>query len=67
MLCNTAIIALYALTRTVGIPLLGPEAGTVEAVAPIDLLSKALELLLVLVLWRTLAAETRRVGPGADA
>ena len=40
---NVAIMALYGVTRTVGIPLLGPEAGAVEAVAPIDVVSKALE------------------------
>src|SRR5687767_9272314 len=44
---NLAVIALYAVTRTVGIPLLGPEAGTVEAVGALDAASKAFEAGLV--------------------
>ncbi|MHB8634290.1 MAG: hypothetical protein ACYDBQ_10075 [Thermoplasmatota archaeon] len=40
---NVAILVLWLVTRTVGIPWLGPEAGTVEAIAPIDLLAVACE------------------------
>lgn len=46
---NVAIIVLWAYTRTVGIPL-GPHAGEVEAVGAIDVVSKLVELALVLVL-----------------
>jgi hypothetical protein len=46
---NLAIIALWAFTRTVGIPL-GPHAGEVEAVGAIDVVSKLVELALVLAL-----------------
>lgn len=47
---NLLVMALYAVTRTTGIPLLGPEAGVVEEVAPIDVLSKALEAATVVAL-----------------
>jgi hypothetical protein len=51
-----AVIMLYVVTRTVGVPL-GPEAGDVEGLGVIDLASKATEALLVVVL----AAAWRRV------
>lgn len=41
---NVAIILLYVVTRTVGIPLFGPEAGVVEEVRTLDVVSKLLEL-----------------------
>lgn len=44
---NVALLVVYAVSRTVGVPFLGPEAGEVEAVAPIDLVAKALELLAI--------------------
>lgn len=44
---NLSIMALYVVTRTIGIPLLGPEAGQVEPVALVDVLSKVAEVLLV--------------------
>ena len=46
---NVAIIVLWAYTRAVGIPL-GPHAGEVEAVGAIDVVSKLVELALVLML-----------------
>lgn len=49
---NLAIISLYLVTRTVGIPFFGPEAGEIEAVAPIDVASKATELALVVLLFQ---------------
>lgn len=49
---NAAIVALYVVTRTVGIPFFGPEAGEVEAVGVIDIISKATELSLIAVLLR---------------
>jgi hypothetical protein len=51
---NLAIVALWIVTRTVGIPA-GPAAGEVEAVGVLDAASKVVEgaLLIVLaVLWR---------------
>ena len=55
---NLLIMGVYVVTRTVGIPWFGPEAGEVEAVGPVDLVSKGLELALVValaLLWRRLA------------
>lgn len=54
ILGNALVVALYVVTRTVGIPV-GPEAGAVEAVAAIDLLSKGTELLLIALLGALLA------------
>jgi hypothetical protein len=47
---NLAIIALWLVTRTIGIPVFGPHAGEVEEVGTIDVVSKLIELLLVIVL-----------------
>jgi hypothetical protein len=60
---NVLIIALYVVTRTVGVPLLGTEAGEVEEVAPIDVVSKVTELALVVVLVVMLWRERREI-PG---
>lgn len=56
---NVVLIALYAVTRTTGIPFFGPGAGEVEAVAPVDILSKALEVVAIgflVAAWRRLRA-----------
>lgn len=45
---NLAIIALWAVSRTVGVGI-GPEAGT-ESVGPLDAASKAAEIALVVLL-----------------
>ena len=50
ILGNSAILVLYAITRTVGIPVFGPAAGQVEPVGPLDLATAAAELGLVIVL-----------------
>jgi hypothetical protein len=47
---NSAILALYVVTRTVGIPYFGPHAGRVEAVRAPDLAVAIVELALVVVL-----------------
>lgn len=47
---NGFLIVLYIVTRTFGIPFFGPEAGEVESVSAISLLSKAIELILILAL-----------------
>jgi len=41
---NLGIVALYLLTRTVGIPLFGPGAGEVEGVGFVDLCATASEV-----------------------
>lgn len=47
---NSFIIALYLITRTLGIPFFGPHAGMVEAIGGLDILSKIDELALILCL-----------------
>jgi hypothetical protein len=47
---NLAIIALWAITRTIGIPGFGPHAGEIEEIGQIDIVSKLVELLLIIVL-----------------
>ncbi len=44
---NLSIIALYLLTRTVGIPFFGPHAGEVEGIGMLDLSATAAELALI--------------------
>jgi hypothetical protein len=44
---NLSIIALYFLTRTVGIPFFGPHAGEVEGIRMLDLSATAAELALI--------------------
>lgn len=46
VLGNAAIIALYVVSRTVGVPF-GPEAGVVERVSAVSVVSKALEVALI--------------------
>ena len=62
---NVMIILLYFVTRTVGIPFFGPDAGMVEQVGTLDLFCTQLELALVLALvalasgWFTAARAPR--------
>lgn len=51
ILGTIATIILYVITRTVGIPYFGPEAGEVEGVGFLDVLSKLVELALVGILF----------------
>ena len=49
---NAAVIALYIITRTVGIPFVGPSAGAVEPMTPFSVVTTAAELILVgVLLW----------------
>jgi plastocyanin len=49
---NAAIITLYIITRTVGIPFVGPSAGTVEPMTPLSVITTAAELILMgVLLW----------------
>jgi hypothetical protein len=64
---NSAIVLLYLLTRVVGIPLFGPEAGEVEEVGIIDVCATSSEAALVvalgaLVLWRLAGERTTLIG-----
>ena len=64
---NSAIVVFYAITRTVGVPFLGPEAGEVEELTTISLISKAIELALIAWLFLLLirGADKRRANAPA--
>jgi hypothetical protein len=49
ILGNAAIIVLWMVTRTLGIPL-GPEAGMIEEIGVLDLTSKIAELAVIICL-----------------
>lgn len=53
---NLAIVALYVVTRSVGIPFFGPAAGAVEEVRALDVVSTLVELVLVALLVAMLRA-----------
>jgi hypothetical protein len=57
---NLAIIALWVVTRTIGIPVFGPHAGEIEAIGAIDVASKLVELLLIVVLGVMLQSASQR-------
>ncbi|HET7479640.1 MAG TPA: hypothetical protein VFJ72_09020 [Rubrobacteraceae bacterium] len=56
---NLGIVAFYIITRTAGIPFIGPHAGEVHPAAALDLFSVAVEISLVATLV-ALADESRR-------
>jgi hypothetical protein len=65
---NSAIILLYLLTRVVGIPLFGPEAGEVEGVGFVDVCATASEAAIViaicgLLLRRVIRHSTALIAP----
>lgn len=67
---NGLIIALYVVTRTLGIPFFGPEAGEVEPIGVLDTISKVVELSLIaclVVLWRTQPTSERTDRPAGGA
>ncbi|MDP8951055.1 MAG: twin-arginine translocation signal domain-containing protein, partial [Actinomycetota bacterium] len=47
---NLALIALYAVTRTAGVPFFGPHAGEVEGMGALDLAAVSAEAALVVAL-----------------
>ena len=55
---NLAIVVLYLLTRTVGIPLFGPEAGEVEGFGFVDVCATASELGIAVALGAALLRGT---------
>jgi hypothetical protein len=55
---NLTIVALYLLTRTVGIPLFGPGVGEVEGVGFIDLCATASEVGIAAALGAAVFRET---------
>ena len=63
---NLAIIVLYLVTRTVGVPFFGPHAGEVEEVGVIDLAATLAEVALVValaaLLWSVRRSGSRPLG-----
>ncbi len=57
---HLTIVVLYLLTRTVGIPLFGPEAGEVEKVGFIDLCATTSEVGIAVALGAALLRATAR-------
>ncbi|MCC6179858.1 MAG: hypothetical protein IT305_31480 [Chloroflexi bacterium] len=47
---HQALLVLYLVTRTSGIPFLGPHAGAVESVGLIDIVSRSVEVVLMVQL-----------------
>jgi manganese oxidase len=66
---NLAIVSLWAVTRTVGIPFFGPHAGEVERVGVMDLSAAVAELALVTLLIALLSVAQRpnAAGPARKA
>jgi hypothetical protein len=66
---NLAIVALWLVTRTVGIPFFGPHAGEMEAIGAADLAATTVELALsvaLVALWRS-ARQPAALLPGGAA
>jgi hypothetical protein len=64
VLGNALLILLYVVSRTVGVPFLGPAAGRVEEVSALGVVSKALEawlITLLVVMLRAGPSETETV------
>ena len=61
---NLSIVVLYLVTRTVGVPIFGPQAGEVEGVGATDLCATVSELAIVLgvgaVLLQGISPQIRR-------
>ncbi len=63
---NLAVIVLYLVTRTVGVPIFGPHAGEVEEVGVVDLVATLAEMglvvALVALLWSVRRSGSRSLG-----
>src|SRR5439155_16760197 len=66
LLGNLGLVGIYLVSRTAGIPLLGPHAGEVESVGVLDLGATVLELGVVAWLARRLFPQ-RAPGPSTSA
>lgn len=64
---NIGVITIYLVSRTTGIPFLGPAAGTVEPFGVIDVASKLIEVFLIVWLIRLLRRFPRRTPMGSTA
>ncbi len=64
---NLAIVALWLVSRTVGVPLVGPEAGQVEPVGALDAATTLIEVALVALLALAIHEQGRREPDGRRA
>jgi FtsP/CotA-like multicopper oxidase with cupredoxin domain len=62
---NLAVVALYVVTRTVGVPFFGPHAGEVEGVGALGLTATVAELALVVALVALLRPARSPETPGS--
>ena len=60
IVANCFFIALYVITRTVGIPFFGPQAGRLEPLTVLGLATKVLEASLVILLIALLRGMVQR-------
>lgn len=60
---NVAILALYVVTRTTGIPWFGPEAGEVEKVGVLDTVAALAEVAAVMVILFLMRKERVAAAP----
>ena len=51
LIMTVAFIVLYFITRTIGVPLLGPMAGQTEPFDPLGVLAQIIHAVLALMLW----------------
>lgn len=58
---NALLLAMYVVSRTVGVPFFGPDAGAVEGVGPLDIVAVLAEIVAIVVLARL--ARTVRDSP----
>lgn len=65
-LVNAGAVVVWALSRTVGLPI-GPEPGELEPAGPLDLLATAMELALIGLLAWNLAGDRIRLRPALSA
>jgi hypothetical protein len=61
ILGNMALLALWGITRTIGIPFFGPNAGEVETVGLLDLTAQIAELALIACLIILLRSSRNQV------
>jgi hypothetical protein len=60
ILVNGALVVLYVVTRTAGVPIFGPMVGVVEPLGFVDLLATIIELALISTLAALLDGAVRR-------
>lgn len=60
MMVNAALIGMYVVTRTAGVPYFGPLAGERESVGTLDVISKLMEVGLVACAYMGVCTESHK-------